>query len=147
MSHPDDDTLAGLALGEPAPPEVAEHVRGCASCSEALASLRDTITTLRAPVPELLAPPVSVWDAVSAEIDARRRPGGRRPPPTTSATATTDHDLLRRRDADGTRAGSPLTTWPGSGRSVTTSGDRARPPAVVAGSPWRGSPVRQRPAW
>ncbi len=75
MSHPDDDALAGLALGEPAPPEVAEHVRGCASCSDALATLRDTITTLRAPVPELVAPPVSVWDAVGAEID--RGPGVR----------------------------------------------------------------------
>ena len=105
MSHPDDDTLAGLALGEPAAPEVAEHVRGCASCSEALASLRDTITTLRAPVPELLAPPVSVWDAVSAEIDGGAgRAGGAHPDDVRDHHD--DHHLLHRRDADGTRVGS-----------------------------------------
>ena len=69
MTHPDDDTLAALALGETASSGVAEHVRGCPSCSDALASLRDTITTLRAPEPELVTPPSSVWGAVTAEID------------------------------------------------------------------------------
>ena len=69
MTHPDDDTLAALALGETASSGVAEHVRGCPSCSDALASVRDTITTLRTPEPELVTPPSSVWDAVTAEID------------------------------------------------------------------------------
>jgi hypothetical protein len=139
VSHPDDDTLAGLALGEPAPPEVAEHVRGCASCSEALASLRDTITTLRAPVPELLAPPVSVWDAVGAEIDAG---AGERaaPTPTTTVTATmtttssagamptapapgVDDDLARQRAIRGT-----------TGDRRGSGGRRRFPLAWVAGA-------------
>jgi hypothetical protein len=69
VTHPDDDTLAAIALGEPAPPAAVEHARGCPTCSDALASLRDTMTALRAPVPSLVAPPASVWDAVEAELD------------------------------------------------------------------------------
>jgi hypothetical protein len=86
VTHPDDDVLAALALGEPAPSEVAEHVRGCPACSDALASMRDTITTLRAPVPGMVAPPPSVWDAVEAEID--RMPGEATAP--VMGTATDD---------------------------------------------------------
>ena len=75
MNHPDNDALAALALGEPASPGAAEHARGCPSCSDAVAALRDTLTTLRAPVPELVAPPASVWDAVQRRD--RRRTGSR----------------------------------------------------------------------
>jgi len=135
VSHPDDDALAGLALGEPAPPEVAEHVRGCASCSDALATLRDTITTLRAPVPELVAPPVSVWDAVGAEID--RGPGVRSTSTsTTSVTSTSsagaeppaspsavDDDLARQRAIRGV-----------SGARDARGGRRRFPVAWVAGA-------------
>ena len=73
MTHPDDDVLADLALGEPAPSGVAEHVRSCTACSDTLATLRDTLTTLRDPAPALVAPPASVWEAVEAELD--REPG------------------------------------------------------------------------
>ena len=69
MTHPDDDVLAAIALGDPAPSEAADHVRGCASCTESLAALRATVSTLRAPVDALLVPPSSVWDAVTSEID------------------------------------------------------------------------------
>ena len=69
MTHPDDDTLAAIALGDPAPSGAAEHARSCPQCSPALTALRDTVTTLRAPAPELVAPPPSVWDAVEAELD------------------------------------------------------------------------------
>ena len=69
MTHPDDDALAAIALGDPAPSGATEHVRSCPQCSQTLATLRDTMTTLHAPVPELVAPPSSVWEAVTAEID------------------------------------------------------------------------------
>ena len=74
MNHPDDDTLADLALGESAPTDVAEHVRGCASCSREVAALRSTVRALREPVPALAAPSPTVWDAVLAEIDAEPAP-------------------------------------------------------------------------
>ena len=57
MNHPDNDALAALALGEPASPGAAEHARGCSVCSDAVTALRETLSTLRAPVPELVAPP------------------------------------------------------------------------------------------
>ena len=69
MTHPDDDTLAAIALGDPAPSGAAEHAHSCPQCSRALASLRDTLTTLHAPAPELVAPPQSVWHAVESELD------------------------------------------------------------------------------
>lgn len=69
MTHPDDDALAALALGEPAPSGVAEHAHSCPACSDALAALRDTMAAVRAPAPVLVAPPASVWEAVEAELD------------------------------------------------------------------------------
>jgi hypothetical protein len=74
VNHPDDDTLADLALGESAPTDVADHVRGCASCSREVAALRSTLRALREPVPALAAPSPTVWDAVLAEIDAESAP-------------------------------------------------------------------------
>ena len=70
MTHPDDDMLAALALGESTPNDVAAHVGGCAPCSREVTALRSTLSVLREPVPALIAPPASVWDAVLAEIDA-----------------------------------------------------------------------------
>ena len=69
MTHPDDDLLAAIALGDPGPSEAADHVRGCASCTENVAALRATVSILREPVDALLVPPASVWDAVTSEID------------------------------------------------------------------------------
>src|SRR6188474_2590406 len=69
MTHPDDDVLAAIALGDPVPSEAADHVRGCGSCTESLAALRATVSTLREPVDALLVPPASVWDAVTSESD------------------------------------------------------------------------------
>ena len=84
MTHPDDDALAAIALGEPAPSGAAEHVRSCPACSDALAALRDTMAALRAPAPALVAPPASVWEAVEAELDRepRHRPRPRPSPRT-----------------------------------------------------------------
>ena len=78
-------------------------MRGCASCTENVAALRATVSTLREPVDALLVPPASVWDAVTSEIDgepdapwgtgdrgAARRAAGPLPcPPTTPTTRRT----------------------------------------------------------
>jgi hypothetical protein len=103
MTHPDDDTLAAIALGDPAPSGAAEHVRSCPECSDALAALRDTITTLHAPVPDLVAPPSSVWDAVSAELD--REPAPATPPP---PVVDAGHELARRRASRADRRRFPV---------------------------------------
>jgi Anti-sigma-K factor rskA len=85
VTHPDDDALAAIALGDPAPSGAAEHAHSCASCSDTLATLRDTMTTLRDPAPVLVAPPASVWDAVEAELD--REPDTTARPVATAAPA------------------------------------------------------------
>jgi len=85
MTHPDDDALAAIALGDPAPAGAAEHVRGCPQCTRTLAAVRDTITILHAPVPELVGPPRSVWDAVEAELDSE--PDAAAPAPAPSVAA------------------------------------------------------------
>ncbi len=111
MNHPDDDTLADLALGESAPTDVAEHVRGCTQCSREVAALRSTVRALRDPVPALAAPSPAVWDAVLAEIDAEPAPvvltsTEARPSPVTSPEVPTD-ELTARRETR-RRRGIPL---------------------------------------
>ena len=97
MTHPDDDTLAAIALGDPAPSGAAEHVRSCPQCSETLAALRDTMTTLHAPVPELVAPPASVWDAVTAEVDREPHEATREPEVAPASVVDAGDDLARQR--------------------------------------------------
>jgi hypothetical protein len=137
VTHPDDDTLAAIALGDPAPSGAAEHVRSCPECSDALAALRDTMTTLRAPVPDLVAPPSSVWDAVSAEID--REPA---PPPPAPPVVDAGDDLARRRASRAGRRRFPVAWVAGAaaaGLVVGAVGARllavdARPAAVTVAS-------------
>ncbi len=97
MTHPDDDALAAIALGDPAPSGAAEHVRSCPQCSETLAALRDTMTTLHAPVPELVAPPASVWDAVTAEVDREPHEAMREPEVAPASVVDAGDDLARQR--------------------------------------------------
>jgi hypothetical protein len=97
VTHPDDDALAAIALGDPAPSGAAEHVRSCPQCSETLAALRDTMTTLHAPVPELVAPPASVWDAVTAEVDREPQEATREPEVAPASVVDAGDDLARQR--------------------------------------------------
>ena len=106
MNHPDDDVLAAIALGDPAPAQAADHARTCPSCTETVSALRATVTTLSAPVPQLVAPPPAVWDAVVADLGAAPAevaPTGSGAPP----APTTDDELARRREARGGGAAAP----------------------------------------
>jgi hypothetical protein len=70
VSHPDPELLAGLALGEPVPTDVSEHVAGCAACQDEVAALGATAGSLRGPVPALVAPPPGLRSAVLAAAAA-----------------------------------------------------------------------------
>ncbi|NAZ88421.1 hypothetical protein GTR00_20350, partial [Kineococcus sp. T90] len=89
-THPEEDDLVLLALGEPADPAVREHVPGCARCSEELRRWEEVVATARSG-PELPAAPVpaATWEAVVRETGVRadpdgaprgERPGGGEPP-------------------------------------------------------------------
>ncbi|MEO5609049.1 MAG: anti-sigma factor [Ornithinibacter sp.] len=67
MSHPDQDLLADLALGEPVASEFQEHVVGCPTCGAELAVLRTTLALVRDPRPELVVAPAGLWDRVLAD--------------------------------------------------------------------------------
>lgn len=80
--HPDPDSLALHALGEPALTSVdLTHIEGCPECAESLAALRDTVDVVRGGAQEPLAPvpvPDRVWAGVSSTLglpaDVRPRP-------------------------------------------------------------------------
>jgi hypothetical protein len=123
VTHPDDDALAAIALGDPAPSGAAEHAHSCASCSDTLATLRDTMTTLRDPAPVLVAPPASVapvlvappasvWDAVEAELDREpdttARPVATTVPAHPAPAVPAGDDLADRRAARSERRRFPL---------------------------------------
>jgi len=114
VSHPDPELLAGLALGEPVPTDVSEHVAGCAACQDEVAALGATAGSLRGPVPALVAPPPGLRSAVLAAAAA-------------DATSTAPGPL-----ADGVTSDPPAPL----GRHVTSG-----PPAGVGGSPGSAAPV------
>jgi Anti-sigma-K factor rskA len=72
VQHCDDETLSLLALGEPGPVEVEEHLRTCMQCAGELATLRRVVMAARDVVEPLpldlqpVAPPPRVWDQIAA---------------------------------------------------------------------------------
>lgn len=77
MSHPDDDLLAGHAMGDDLPAEAALHLSGCPNCAATLDRFRSVSATLGGPS-LLVQPPASVWASIEAQIS---RPGDLLEPP------------------------------------------------------------------
>jgi len=76
-AHCDDDTLALLALGEPAAdPRDEEHLRTCALCQASLDQLRAVVATARSTRPEdvPVAPPPTIWEGVARAMREDREP-------------------------------------------------------------------------
>lgn len=72
--HPEQETLAAIALGEPVGPDVGTHVATCASCQAVVAELAEALGLARdAAGEELVAPPDSVWRAISERVTAEPR--------------------------------------------------------------------------
>ncbi len=73
MFHPDDETLAAVALGEETGlgEDQLEHVRSCAQCSATVASVRQTTQLVRSTSRSqpLVAPPAHVWSRIEAALD------------------------------------------------------------------------------
>jgi hypothetical protein len=81
VSHPTDDELADLALGETVDAEVTAHVAGCETCSASVEQLRRAAHLAASPAAYAAwqAPDDAVWARVTAQIDAEERregPGG-----------------------------------------------------------------------
>ena len=86
MSHPTDDELVDLALGEPVDASRSAHVEECAVCSASVEQLRRTLRLTSGPLAyaDWQAPDDAVWARVTAEIDAQPdAPVGAGPAPAT----------------------------------------------------------------
>ncbi|TRW45474.1 anti-sigma factor [Georgenia yuyongxinii] len=69
MTHPDEEVLALMALGEEVGgPEVRDHVSTCAHCSAELASLRRVTHAGRSGATTLERPSDAVWTRIAAEL-------------------------------------------------------------------------------
>lgn len=68
MSHPDDETLALLALGEPGLD--TDHVADCPRCQSRVDQLAAVVSTARTLTAEdyPVAPPASVWAGITREL-------------------------------------------------------------------------------
>ncbi len=130
--HLDPELLALLALGErPGTPSEAvsaeQHLLECAACSSELDELSAVVRTARTVTPEdaLVAPPESVWEAVTAEIAA--------------ADAPTDLAAVRRRRPSwlllAAAACVGLVVGAGVVYGVTSDGDAGAQPTVLASAP------------
>ncbi|KQU70868.1 anti-sigma factor domain-containing protein [Phycicoccus sp. Root101] len=76
MTHPDEETLAGLALGDAAgASDDLAHVATCPSCSATVADLRrvaDAVSVSPRRL-DLAAPPAGLFDRIEAQIDDEER--------------------------------------------------------------------------
>lgn len=105
MSHPDEETLAGLAFGDTdAAADDLTHVSTCATCSATVAELRGVVAAVAASPRrlDLAAPPAGLLDRIEAQIDdEERRADATRSPvlglPRTGSTTPTRRVVGRRR--------------------------------------------------
>lgn len=74
MSHPDDEVLAAIALGDDVEVsgEHVSHLRSCQECSSHVASIRQTAGLVRtgASAAPLVRPPADLFSRIEAAIDA-----------------------------------------------------------------------------
>lgn len=72
MTHPSDDVLVGLVIGETVPREVAEHLAGCPRCQQTVTEVRRVESVLGEPRQTTAWPQPSaqVWQRIAAEISA-----------------------------------------------------------------------------
>lgn len=71
-AHVDPDLLAALAMGDDVDAATRDHVTACASCSDELLALSETLALVGAGDEMLVAPPPSLWQAIAAQIDAEQ---------------------------------------------------------------------------
>lgn len=94
MSHPSDDELVDLAIGEPVGELQRAHVAGCDRCTAALDQLRraGVLTGWSTEPVDWQPPRPEVWERIAAELDAPMTPA---PPvePTPTPAPTTVHPL------------------------------------------------------
>lgn len=130
MSHPDEELLADLSLGDDGALTLdqVDHVRACDVCSAVLVELRE-VRSLIATTPEHRSPtrpPVAVWDRVQRQVDLDAMRHHDLPrlvtvpalPPTTSPYADASPDPAPTRRARRARGGEGRGG--GRGRRVTT---------------------------
>ncbi len=132
MSHPTDDELVDLALGEPVDADRSAHVEQCAVCSASVEQLRRTARLASGPLAHAgwQAPDDAVWARVTAQIDAEPdAPVDAGPAPATMAGPDAGPDA-------GPAPTPPETSRPRDERpSGTDADDRPGRPANPTGPP------------
>src|ERR1700754_5017744 len=84
MSHPDENSLLEVFLGESPDPQARAHLDGCAECQAVLASFQRVSGATRAAadgVVSTVQPPPEVWDRIAGELGLSAPPDGKRPVP------------------------------------------------------------------
>lgn len=72
MTHPDDEVLAALCLGEDIDASHRDHATECPRCRQEVQALRDVLALARAGEAEMQSPDESVWRAIEAGLVADR---------------------------------------------------------------------------
>ena len=92
MEHPDAEILAAVAMGQSADEATFAHLKQCEVCRTEVAELTSLAAALpaaRAATADLVAPPDTVWDRITAELDQHDSavPAPAVPAPTAPAAA------------------------------------------------------------
>jgi hypothetical protein len=137
MTHPDEEVLALMALGEEVGgPEVRDHVTTCAHCSAELASLRRVTHAGRSGATTLERPSDAVWTRIAAELGL---PAAEAADTAGATGATLEAEPGATLEAE---PGSTASDAPARGAASATGGATgAGPAAISAVAPAEPSPV------
>jgi hypothetical protein len=106
MSHPDDEVLAGMALGESVTDTERAHIDECAQCHALVADLATTKTKVGALTGRLALerPPAHLWKAIEADVSEETPWAGSSP----AAPEGVHDELAARRTRKRSRSGGSM---------------------------------------
>ena len=135
VEHLDRDSLALLALGEPAERASTTHLEGCPPCAGELESFRHIVARARAADPadlDLPAPPVAVWEQVHQRSTDEADPASTTPDDTDLPAPTPLSAARRRHRAWWLSAAAALAAVVAIGGGALLASDPDPPPLVLA---------------
>jgi hypothetical protein len=151
MSHPTDDELVDVALGDdPSDAPASTHVDACDTCTATVAELRRTLGLVASGLPSASwqAPPAHLWDRISDQLvndditdatDLTNLTGPPAGPVTKPATATTAADVTEpaARHTDLAPATTPAPVSPATSPATPSADDELGNRRVRDGEPRR----------
>ncbi|WP_422116456.1 anti-sigma factor domain-containing protein [Brachybacterium sp. UNK5269] len=125
-AHPAPEQLSAVAVGDPVPAAITEHLESCAPCRRELETIARVLDALVEPV-ALEEPPAGLWERIQQGLDAPADPATAPAPAARPLPATGPAGGDEDETDDATAAAAPPPSAPAATRDELAARRRRRP--------------------